>query len=68
MTQTHICSGLGWLTPCQKREHCANYVHWSIDSRSQFNACSDSRTLRHFIQIGSPLPSAKPAPQSELFA
>lgn len=69
MTQTHICSGLGWREPCLKRDHCTNYVHWTLDCRSEFNAChAISGKLKHFIQIGTTVPTAKPIPQQELFA
>lgn len=69
MTQTRICSGLGCFAPCLKREQCANYVHWTVDPRSEFNAChADNGKLKHFIHIGTQAPLRKPIPQQELFA
>ena len=68
MTQTHICSGLG-REPCPKRETCANYVHWTLDPRSQFNACISSRSpLAHFSPIGARVAITTQIPQQELFA
>ncbi|MFC5524052.1 hypothetical protein [Polaromonas jejuensis] len=59
-----ICSGLG-IEPCPKRDECTHYAHWTVDPRSQFNACSDSGQLKHFISTGTPKPAT---PQQELFA
>lgn len=45
-----ICSGLG-PPCCEKRERCANYVHWTVDPRSEFNACK-GEPYKHFVPIG----------------
>jgi hypothetical protein len=68
MKQTAICSGLGWRDPCAKRDQCANYVHWTLDRRSDFNVCSPTGKLKHFVQIGAPAPTAKPTPQQDFFS
>ena len=72
MTQTAICSGLGWREPCSKRGQCANYVHWTMDKRSQFNACSQgAKPFIHFVQAAkapaAPVAAAR-RNQQELFA
>ncbi len=36
------CSGLGSMAPCAKREDCANYLHWTVDPRSEFNLCTQA--------------------------
>jgi len=71
MSQTVICSGLG-REPCSKRGQCANHVHWTIDRRSQFNACSQGfKPFAYFVQGGKTPASpaaTKPRHQQELFA
>lgn len=71
MKQAAICSGLGWREPCSKRGQCANYVHWTIDKRSQFNACSQgAKPFAYFVpavQVPAMPVSTPPRSQQELF-
>jgi hypothetical protein len=30
------------MAPCAKREDCANYLHWTVDPRSEFNLCTQA--------------------------
>ncbi len=44
------CSGLGTFAPCEKRDQCANYVHWLDDPRSEFNICTiTGYRFKHFV-------------------
>lgn len=50
MSAQRLCSGLGSFAPCEKRDQCANYVHWIDDPRSEFNACAAAgQPLKYYI-------------------
>lgn len=49
-----LCSGLGSIAPCEKRDQCANYVHWTQDPRSKFNICTvTGDQFKHYVQRGA---------------
>lgn len=50
-----LCSGLLHNNRgCERRAQCANYVHWTDDPRSQFNACGSAGApeYQHFAPRG----------------
>ncbi len=61
------CSGLGSIAPCEKREFCANYRHWTEDPRSEFNICTvTGKPFKFFVPIGAPLVQKPAAPSGQL--
>jgi len=59
-----FCSGLSTFAPCEKRDQCANYVHWLDDPRSEFNVCTiTGQPFKHYVSRG--LPIAPPIAQSQ---
>lgn len=64
-----LCSGLGSFSPCEKRDQCANYVHWLDDPRSEFNACTiTGQPFRHYVPRDVPVATAQtPEGQGSLF-
>lgn len=62
-----ICSGLGLVHPCLKREHCARYVHWTVDYRSEFNACQQGNKPIYPLYVLSGTVPVSNLPQGDLF-
>ena len=67
--KTIRCAGLHWHGACAKQQQCANYAKWWQVDGVQFNACSGSKSLKHFIPIGVPIaPAPSKTKQEDLFA
>lgn len=69
-TAAITCSGLGWQSPCAKRDQCANFKHWTTHRSSEFNACAPSgEGFKFFAGTGAAVPVVPAARnQQELFA
>lgn len=65
-TDQRICSGLGEKV-CTRRDQCQRYVHWTIDRRSEFNLCSQSKRDL-FIGAHQAKQQAAMEPQMEMFS
>ena len=69
MTKPIRCAGLHWDGACPKQQQCANFAKWWQVDGVEFNACSSTGTLKHFIPTGvfiAPAPSK--TTQEDLFA
>lgn len=63
------CAGLHWNGACAKQQQCANHAKWWQVAGVEFNACGDTKVLKHFIPTGVPIAPAPSNPmQEDLFA
>lgn len=64
------CSGLTTgVGCCPKRDNCLRFVHWTQDSRSEFNLCASSdQPFAFFVGEEQRKAAAQALPQQELFA
>jgi len=64
-----ICSGLESFGVCEKRDQCANYVHWLDDPRSEINVCTTTgQAFKYYVPRNIPIAATAAAQgQGSLF-
>lgn len=66
--KTIRCAGLTLNGACTKQTQCAHHANWWQVSGVQFNACSDTKALKHFTPIRRSEMTPPKIIQQELFA